>query len=178
MDAPIPNSYWVTHGQLLAGGYPGGVNEKDTDQEVRAILEAGIGAFVDLTEEGEHAPYSPSLSDIGRQNGTSAQHRRIPIKDLGAPTSSEMNRILRLIDEFIQDDKPVYVHCWGGIGRTGTVVGCYMVEQGMTGSEALQKIEALRKPTPYSRVNSPDNEVQREMVLSWSGSGQPISGPV
>ena len=141
------------------------------DREVRAILEAGIRVFVDLTQEAEQPPYSPILSDIGRQLETSVQHLRVPVKDLGIPTSSDMDRILRIVDESVQDDKPVYVHCVGGIGRTGTVIGCYMVEQGMTGPEALQKIEALRKPTPYSRVNSPDNEVQREMVLSWSRHG-------
>ena len=134
-------------------------------------MEAGIRVFVDLTEEGEHTPYSPALSDIGRQLETSVQHLRVPVRDMGIPTNSEMDRVLRIVDESIQDDKPVYVHCVGGIGRTGTVVGCYMVEQGMTGPEALQKIEDLRKPTPYSRVNSPDNDVQREMVLSWGGPG-------
>ncbi len=141
------------------------------DREVRAIVEAGVRVFVDLTQEAEQPPYSPTLSDIGRQLETSVQHLRVPIKDLGIPTASEMDGILRVIDESVRDDKPIYVHCVGGIGRTGTVVGCYMVEQGMTGSEALQEIEALRKPTPYSRVNSPDNPGQREMVLSWSGRG-------
>ena len=167
MDNPIANSYWITDGQLLAGGYPGAISQEDINKEVRSLLQAGVTAFVDLTEEGEHWPYTIALSEISNQLGTTATHIRMPIGDLGVPTNSVMSQILSIIDEFLENDEAVYVHCWGGIGRTGTVSGCYMVEKGMTGADALQRIEDLRKPTPYSRVRSPDNEVQRKMVLGW-----------
>ena len=38
------------------------------------------------------------------------------------------------------DGKNVYVYCWGGIGRTSTAVGCWLVRHGMTGDEALAEI--------------------------------------
>src|SRR3712207_6971239 len=41
-----------------------------------------------------------------------------------------------------------YVHCWGGIGRTGTVVGCYLVEHGMDGEQAIAAIAEWRAGTP------------------------------
>ena len=167
MDNPIANSYWITNGRLLAGGYPGAISQEETSKEVRSILEAGVTAFVDLTEEDENPPYTTALSEISNQLGTSSKHIRMSIGDMGVPTKLGMSRILSVIDEFLENDRGVYVHCWGGIGRTGTVIGCYMVEQGMTGAEAIQRIEDLRKPTPYSRVRSPDNEVQRKMVLGW-----------
>ena len=168
MDNPIANSYWVTNGQLLAGGFPGALNQEETVNEVRSILQAGVSAFVDLTEEGEHPPYTKALSELSNQLGSSAKHTRMPIRDLGVPSNPGMSRILRVIDEFLKNGEGVYVHCWGGIGRTGPVIGCYMVEQGVTGAEALHKIEDLRKPTPYSGVRSPDNEVHRKMVLGWA----------
>ncbi|WP_374108489.1 hypothetical protein [Nostoc sp. XA010] len=31
------------------------------------------------------------------------------------------------IDRALNGQEKVYVHCWGGIGRTGIVVGCYLV---------------------------------------------------
>jgi hypothetical protein len=37
----------------------------------------------------------------------------------------------------------VYVHCRAGIGRTGTVAGCFLVEQGLDGEGALRELNAL-----------------------------------
>ena len=53
----------------------------------------------------------------------------------------------------------VYVHCWGGIGRTGTTVGCWFVRHGRTGDQALAEIaerwqwmeKAIRFPAPRPR---------------------------
>ena len=44
------------------------------------------------------------------------------------------------IDEAMSAGKAVYVHCWGGVGRTGTVVGCWLVRHGRTGEQALEQI--------------------------------------
>jgi protein-tyrosine phosphatase len=59
---------------------------------------------------------------------------------------------------------------WGGIGRTGTVVGCWLAEQGVAqGEEAIEKIAELRAtwddPTIYR--DSPETETQRNIVRSW-----------
>ena len=78
---------------------------------------------------------------------------------------------LDAIDEAIESGETVYVHCFGGIGRTGTVVGCYLVRHGMTGVEALDQIAQLRQGTPEGWQVSPETEEQREMVLSpWKVS--------
>jgi len=79
-----------------------------------------------------------------------------------------MRQILDTLDEALQAGHVVYVHCWGGIGRTGTVVGCYLVRHGFTGEEALQRIACWVAGTPKAHRPSPETAEQRRMVLDWS----------
>ena len=64
-------------------------------------------------------------------------------------------------------DRVIYLHCYGGKGRTGTVVGCFLVEQGFTGEEALEQIEALRGEKLMKDGPSPETDAQRAMVIDW-----------
>ena len=43
-----------------------------------------------------------------------------------------------------------YVHCRAGIGRTGTVIGCYLAEQGLEGAEALRQLNQLWRQSARS----------------------------
>ena len=84
-------------------------------------------------------------------------------------SANAMAVILDRMDTLLEDGEVVYVHCWGWIGRTGTVIGCYMVQDmGMTGPEALVSIEELRNGI-YDRSSrrSPETQEQRDMVMKW-----------
>ena len=78
-----------------------------------------------------------------------------------------MIRILDALDGALAEGQVVYLHCYAGIGRTGTVVGCYLVRHGLHGSEALREIQRLRQGVPDGWVTSPETRVQREMVWNW-----------
>ena len=78
-----------------------------------------------------------------------------------------MQRILDTIDDALQRGHTVYVHCWGGIGRTGTVVGCYFVRQGLSGDASLKRIQELLQNTPKRGRTSPETPEQRRMILDW-----------
>jgi len=52
-DKPIPDSYWVNPGQLLAGEYPRNLDDASSRVKLQRLLEAGVTFFLDLTEAGE-----------------------------------------------------------------------------------------------------------------------------
>jgi protein-tyrosine phosphatase len=169
-ERPIPDSYWVHPGRLLAGEYPRNKDDASSRVKLRRVLEAGITFFLDLTEEGEHGlkPYLPLLQQEAANLEREVVHQRAPIPDAGTPTSAAMTRILDELDAALAQGQIVYVHCFGGIGRTATVVGCYMVRHGMTGPAALERIAQLRKDTPDGWRTAPETEAQRQMVRAWS----------
>jgi protein-tyrosine phosphatase len=179
MERPIPRSYWVREGTLLAGVYPGEVDDEAAREKIRSLLRAGVTFFLDLTEEGEYTlkPYLHLLKEVEAEEGRPAQHRRMAIRDLDTPSVEEMTSILDEIDRALADKHIVYVHCWGGIGRTGTVVGCFLARNGMPGEEAIARIAELRRGTPKDWRLSPEMPAQCEMVRAWPvGRGESDSG--
>ena len=162
---PIPNSYWVVPGRFLAGGYPGDLDDDVAHDKVRRLLAAGVSFFLDLTEAGELNPYAPFAAAAAA--GRPVVHRRMPIRDFAIPTSEGMRAIVDTIETALAAGHCLYLHCWGGSGRTGTVVGCYLVRQGLVGEDALHEIARLRQGVASHR-QSPETEAQREMVRGWS----------
>jgi protein-tyrosine phosphatase len=167
---PIPDSYWVSP-SLLAGEYPGSRHEAEARQKLQALLEAGITFFLDLTEVVERnvslKPYKMLLEDEAAGMGKTVEYRRIPIRDVDVTTPETMAEILDTIDGALSAGQKVYVHCWGGVGRTGTVVGCFLVRHGLSGDAAIRKIAELRKGTPDDWKTAPQTQAQRDMIINW-----------
>ena len=162
-----PDCYWVEPGRLMAGEYPGDWSERTARKKLRALIESGVRTFVDLTEEGELESYDDWLAKEARAAGVDVAYHRHSIRDLDVPTSEGMRAILDLIESAIDADAPVYVHCWGGIGRTGTVVCCWLVERGLSGEQALVEIALLREGIRKRLIRSPEMEGQQEFVRTW-----------
>jgi predicted protein tyrosine phosphatase len=172
-DHPIPDSYWVATGRFLAGEYPGAPSQDDAIAKLNQLLDAGVTHFIDLTEAGEYGllPYADLAQQIGRLRGCKITHQRMPIRDMSAPSATTMRTILDAVDAAINQGETIYVHCFGGIGRTGTVVGCYLVQQGMSGEKALAEIARRRADTPDGWRRSPETDAQQELVRSWGVTG-------
>jgi predicted protein tyrosine phosphatase len=169
-DRPILESYWVLPGRLLAGEYPAQSDETITRRRLEALVEAGFDLFIDLTRPNETVPYRADLLETGKLYEVEVAHQRFPIGDFGLPTPQEMNALLDALEEGLQAGRKIYLHCWGGIGRTGTTVGCYLVRQGKTGAAALDQLAAWWRSVPKSRFypRSPETVQQMNFILTWA----------
>jgi len=167
---PISESYWVEPGRLLAGEYPGYFDEELTRKRIDALLEAGFDTFIDLTRPDEIPPYAQTLFDEAKAYEIEVKHYRFPIRDFGLPTAEQMKSILDRIDEGLQAGHKIYLHCWGGIGRTGTTVGCYLVRRGKTGKEALNQLTQwwIKVPKSHYHPQSPETQEQVDFILNWA----------
>src|SRR5215475_15348655 len=152
MIRPIENCYWVLPGKLLAGEYPRNIDEESSREKLIALLDCGITAFIDLTEEKELEPYAGLVG--------AASHHRFPVRDLSVPKSPDVTKaILDAIDHYIERGQTVYVHCWGGVGRTGVIIGCWLARR-HGGEAALTRLHKLWLECPKSARKSPETPEQ------------------
>ena len=172
---PYPNSYWVVPGKLLAGEHPEGVDTAESQTRLGAMLEAGIRTFVDLTEPHEtgetsvnETGYARLLHRLSAERGLEVTRVIVPIIDHHIPARKTMRSILDLLDASIAHGDPAYVHCFMGVGRTGTVVGCYLRRHGRaTNQDVVERITALRSMIPNALLPSPYTAEQTKMVRAW-----------
>jgi protein tyrosine phosphatase (PTP) superfamily phosphohydrolase (DUF442 family) len=168
-------SYWAVPGKLLAGGYPGSEDPIEEERNLKGLIRAGIRHVISLLEPQEYGrpddpfpPYVDHMESIAEKLKISVTFDQISIKDFSAPTERQMVRILNQIDICIKYDKPVYVHCRGGKGRTATVVGCYLARHGFAaGNDVIEMIKELRKNTRDFSDPSPETKKQINMVVNW-----------
>lgn len=172
---PFARSYWVIPGRLLAGYYPGDFNPQAEVTKLSQLLDTGVDAVFNLMEVDEvdaqgrkFRPYHPVLTTLAEARGQQVEIRRFPIQDLGVPSRQQMRLILDALDGALALGRHIYVHCRGGIGRTGTVVGCFIARHGLVeGPEVLNRIAELRRLLPEPSGISPETAAQTRMVIGW-----------
>ena len=187
----IPPYSYIVSSQITAGDYPGKQHPKffwriivtklyeilaflkdpskgyfGPKKRLNSLLESGTTSFLDLTVEGELPPYS-QLIELISSDSKIIKYKRIPIQDMSTPEKTEMEEILNYIDQEISSGEKIYVHCLRGLGRTGIVIGCYLVRHGETGEKAIKKIASLRKNLPNRWLQSPQTDMQKEFVINW-----------
>lgn len=144
----------IEPGRLIAGRHPCAWGPENARLEVRDLAAAHVTLFLDLTQSGELEPYAflvePPTRYVSR-----------PIRDFSVPTREELIAILDEIDAELDSGGVVYVHCWAGCGRTGVVVGCWLVRHGADPAEALRRIADARG------LGCPQTLEQRTFVLDW-----------
>lgn len=154
LPRPHGNCYWLVEGAVLAGEHPGALGAE-------RLRQAGVTHFVDLTAAGE---------PVQAYDAAPARYTRHAITDFGIPHLDALRATLADIEATVSGVGLVYLHCRAGIGRTGTVAACLLVNQGLGGDEALALL--LRKwQVVHKRVlapHTPETEGQRRFVREFA----------
>ena len=158
---PLYQSYYLETRNIFAGEYPGDKYGEKAQTKIDQMVHFGVRHFIDLTEEGELHPYSHMLPKC-------CTYTRFPIRDVNVPDSVES--VACLIDHIQElskrDDGYVYIHCWGGVGRTGTIVGCYLA--GDSYEATMKRLRSCFSQMPKSshRV-TPETKEQEAFIKKY-----------
>lgn len=161
----LVHAWWVEPGRLLAGEYPGHRRAEQAALKIAVLVDAGIRTFIDLTTPDDRlAPYHGLVEQAAVKRGLQLTHLAIPIPDLSVKDHAYYSDIVRTVSDEINSNRPVYIHCWGGVGRTGTVIGCWLVDAGATGDAAIDRLRELRRGTRKADRACPETHDQMELV--------------
>jgi len=180
MTYPYDKTWRIDDGRIMGGQYPGTLDLETQQSMIRRLLACGITHFVNLQQEDEVASgkpfrdYMPLAKPIADDLGREVWFRRFAIPDYGIPSTALMADCLDHIDAVLQSKGKPYVHCWGGNGRTGTVIGCWLVRHGRTPDEAIQELEQGRLGRGFTQ-SAPENERQRQFIINWPGIDPALS---
>ena len=172
---PFDNSYLVSSGlKIFAGEYPGDIAKMGPHILLKGDF-SDFKYFYDLTYEGELPPYSRYLNpDMVYVN--------YPLHDCDVPVDTRS--VAKLIEIIIRNASSSphnefmksYIHCRGGVGRTGTIVAClyaYLLKgKGLSAEEiynkAMKQLADSFSRCPKSKYRtSPDNALQRDFVRQF-----------
>ena len=140
----IINFSWIIAQKLAGFGVVGQIETEDCV----ALREQGIGAVVSLTE-----------SPMPRAAAGGLKYLHIPVVDMSPPSLDDIGRFVRFV--LPRENTGVGVHCHAGLGRTGTMLACYLVH---TGFEPLDAIAEIRRLRP----GSIETEEQAQAVLNYA----------
>jgi ADP-ribosylglycohydrolase len=160
---PIPNSYWVEPGRVLAGEHPDGGSPGATRTRIEALLDAGVRCFIDLTENDELPDYSALLP-------AGVAYHSFAFPDHSVPRNPrQMREVQDTLRDLTLAGTTVYVHCRAGIGRTGITIGCYLREQGESADGALAELNRLWQQNARAArwPSTPETAEQEQYILDW-----------
>ncbi len=125
--------------------YPGLTYARDLAHDLAALHDAGVRVLLLLVEDHELRRWGdPGIVEAAERQGITI--RRHPLPDGSAPTSTGEMRALVEALRVERAERDVAVACMGGVGRTGTVAACALVEGGMTADGAIRFVRRVRHP--------------------------------
>ena len=134
------NFSWLIEGKLAGSAIP------TSFEEIKWLVDGGVKSIVTVREE--------SLDDDWMKN---INYLHIHSNDMGAPEFEDLIKAVDFIHQRITNNEPVMVHCLAGLGRTGTILACYLIKyQKLSADDSIQKV---RESRPGSIQSFPQEEI-------------------
>ena len=138
------NFSWLIDGKLAGSAIP---TSKD---EIKWLLEQGVKSIVTIRE----VPLDDDWVD-------EMKYLHVLSDDMGVPSFDDLKNSVEYVRERIQNNEPVMVHCLAGLGRTGTILACYLIKyEKMSAENAIQHVREKRHGSIQSFV-------QEEMIFQY-----------
>ena len=119
---------------------------------------------MDLTVKNELRTYATELKAVAGGADREVRHFSCPIPDMGVIDDAGYDEIANLIRGELDAGHAVYVHCWGGMGRTTTVIGCLLADAGLDYESVIDRIANRRADTRKASVACPQTRGQRDVI--------------
>lgn len=166
-DRPAYFCFKVGEDRIWGAEYPGDIMEHVAKGKIQHALEFGITHFIDLTEEGELPPYKQYLP-----KDKNVHYIHFPIKDARAPESmyAVYNLLLQMDDILKCPASKIYLHCWGGVGRTGTIAACWLIMKYKTSyyKTISNLLEMWKTCLKSDNQPIPDHWTQKAFIKSFT----------
>jgi atypical dual specificity phosphatase len=146
---PIMNFGWVLKDELAGSQGPASF------QDLLFLHSQGVRAVIRMEER-------TIAADSG--NVANLVDMFVPVPDFTPPKLEQIQRMVEFIDQQTNERNPVVVSCYAGIGRTGTVLACYLVHRGEEATEAISRVRQLR---PGS-VQTLEQEAAVHQYAEWA----------
>ena len=143
------NFSWVIDDKLAGHEGP------SSEQDLIWLRRQGVLVLVRLIEQNQSLVNASQIEKLGMWDCQE------PIRDFDIPKTDQINRIIQFIDISISAGRPVTVSYRFGLGRTGTILACYLMKQGLDASAAIDEV---RKKRP----GSIETEEQENVVKGGS----------
>lgn len=132
-DAFGPRNFlWLQKGQLAGTPQPGLV--VDLDYDLLLLKKVGVTTLINLRKD---KPDTKPLEKFGIKS------LWFPIKDMAAPTLESAAKWCQQVSQLLQQGEVVAFHCKAGLGRTGTMLVCQLIWNGLSAIEALERARLI-----------------------------------
>ena len=134
------NFSWLLENKLAGSAIPTSIDE------VQWAIDQGVKSIITIREEPLDDSWTKGVNYL-----------YVHSNDMGVPEFDDLVNTVDFIHKRITSNEPVMVHCLAGLGRTGTVLACYLIKhQKMSADEAIQKV---RDERPGSIQSPPQEEI-------------------